>query len=340
MNSCPLPHRNFERVLMGHGSGGRLTQRLLDEVVLPLFDREQVNDHHDGATLELPGGPLAFSTDSFVVTPIFFAGGDIGKLAVYGTVNDLAMCGAKPRYLSCSLIIEEGFLISDLRRVISSMAEAAKECGVRIATGDTKVVEKGKGDGIFINTSGVGEILRSSKPQNIRPGDQVILSGDVGRHGLAVIASRQNFESDLKSDCQDLSKVVLEIIKSGFEFHCLRDLTRGGLATNLRELAVSSSCGIVLHEQTIPVCDSVRGACEILGIDPLYSACEGRMVLIAPKASSSLLLEFLSGHPCASDPRIIGEVVQDGRDPLVLRSEWGSERILESLMYEQLPRIC
>ncbi|WP_444900760.1 hydrogenase expression/formation protein HypE [Microbulbifer sp. VAAC004] len=341
---CPLPTTNKGSIRLGHGSGGEMTQQLLKEFIQPLFNNTWIDQAHDSATLPWDSDRLVFTTDSFVITPLFFPGGDIGKLAVYGTVNDLAMGGAEAKFLSCSLILEEGLPFNTLIRVLQSMAAAAEETGVKLVTGDTKVVERGKGDGIYINTSGVGSLLSNHPidPSYIRPGDRILLSGDIGRHGITVMASREGleFETALTSDCAPLNAAVSALLQGGIPLHCLRDLTRGGLATALVELAETSGQAFELDEAQIPVCESVYGACEMLGLDPLYVANEGRFVAVIPAEcadqASAILREERVGASCA----IIGKVTGKPSVQVILKNSLGCDRLLQRLPGEQLPRIC
>ncbi|MFA0792328.1 hydrogenase expression/formation protein HypE [Microbulbifer echini] len=341
---CPLPTIHRETIRLGHGSGGEMTQQLLSTYIQPLFNNAWIDQAHDSATLPWGADRLVFTTDSFVITPLFFPGGDIGKLAIYGTVNDLAMGAAEAKFLSCSLILEEGLPLETLKKVLQSMAVAAEETGVKLVTGDTKVVERGKGDGIYINTSGVGILMDGQPiaPSRIRSGDQILLSGDIGRHGIAVMASREglDFESALNSDCAPLNSAVSALIRGGVTLHCLRDLTRGGLATALVELAETSGRAIEVEESQIPVGESVQGACEMLGLDPLYVANEGRFVAFVPEESvdlaSSILRETQVGSSCAK----IGRVTDKTDAQVTLRNNLGCDRLLQRLPGEQLPRIC
>lgn len=353
---CPLPVDQLgsatEKVIrLGHGSGGELTQRLLQESVFPHFDNDWTREGHDSALLQLGDARLAFTTDSFVVSPLFFPGGDIGKLAVYGTVNDLAMSGARPLYLSCGLILEEGLPVSTLNQVMISMARASAEVGVQLVTGDTKVVEKGKGDGIYINTSGIGVLEHSQaiSPQSIAPNDVILLSGDIGRHGMSVMAKREGLEFDgaLLSDCAPLWNPVAELLEAGIEIHCLRDLTRGGLATALVELAESSGLSFEIEEGQVAVSEPVQGACELLGLDPMYVANEGRFILFVPAEQHKMALEVLSRQQVSAESRMIGrvtgpvsEAVPERPSEVILRNSLGCERLLSLLPGEQLPRIC
>ncbi|GAA5444465.1 carbamoyl dehydratase HypE [Microbulbifer sp. NBRC 101763] len=341
---CPLPTKTDEIVKLGHGSGGEMTQRLLKNYIQPLFNNSWVSQAHDSATLPWDADRLVFTTDSFVITPLFFPGGNIGELAVYGTVNDLAMGGAEAKFLSCGLILEEGLPLAILERVLISMAEAASKTGVKLVTGDTKVVERGKGDGIYINTSGVGvlESNQSIDPSRIRSGDLILLSGDIGRHGISIMASREGleFESSLASDCAPLNGAVSKLLRAGVEIHCLRDLTRGGLATALVELAESSNRSFVLEESSIPISEAVQGACEILGLDPLYVANEGRFVAIIPESASELAIATLRETDVGTSCEIIGRVEGEGYAQVILRNSLGCDRLLQRLPGEQLPRIC
>lgn len=330
---------------MGHGGGGRLTQDLINRIFRPAFANAQLEAQHDSAMLPFPGGGrLAFTTDSHVVSPLFFPGGDIGGIAINGTVNDLCMCGARPLWISAGFILEEGFAIETLEKITRSMKAAADEAGVAIVAGDTKVVERGKGDGIYITTSGVGviETPLAIAPTSIRAGDAVILSGDIGRHGMAIMATRAglSFESDIESDCAPLVAPVRALLDSGLEIHCLRDLTRGGLATSLVELAEASGLSIAIDAAKVPVIEAVGGACEILGLDPFYVANEGRFVCIMPVAQAQQALEILTRTAPGGAPVIIGSVKPGPAGQVTQRSVIGSERIVDLLSGEQLPRIC
>ncbi|PCO06853.1 hydrogenase expression/formation protein HypE [Microbulbifer flavimaris] len=339
-----MPVTQDEAIRLGHGSGGVMMQHLLRDVVFPHIANQWTSQGHDSATLAIGNSKVVFTTDSFVVSPLFFPGGDIGELAVYGTVNDLAMSGARPLYLSCSLILEEGLSLSVLERVMQSMARAAAVTGVQLVTGDTKVVERGKGDGLFINTSGIGLIEHSLEiaPQRIDSGDSIILSGDVGRHGMAIMASREGleFEMPLASDCAPLQSPVLELLAAGVEVHCLRDLTRGGLATALVELAESSGRELAVQEAAVPVTESVQGACELLGLDPFYVANEGRFVAFVPREQAALALAALAKNPLTRGSAVIGNVTEGTHAQVILQNSLGSERLLDRLPGEMLPRIC
>jgi hydrogenase expression/formation protein HypE len=343
--SCPAPPIGHAEIQMAHGGCGRLTQQLIERIFGPAFSNPALNARHDGAVLPASANArLAFTTDSHVVSPLFFPGGDIGRLAVYGTVNDLAMCGARPRWLSAGFILEEGLPVAALERIVASMAEAARIAGVQIVTGDTKVVERGKGDGLYINTAGVGAIEHTQviAPLSVRPGDAVLLSGDIGRHGMAILAQREGlaFESPIESDCAPLWPAVEALLAAGGEVHCLRDLTRGGLATAVIEIAETARLAMALEENAVPVCEPVRGACEILGLDPLYVANEGRLIAIVPAARAEAALAILARAAPGGPPARIGEVRSGPAGEVTLRSVVGVERILDRLSGEQLPRIC
>lgn len=340
--NCPPP-ASGESIELAHGGGGRMTRHLIDGLFRPAFAETSDDLTHDGAVFDVAGARLAFTTDSYVVRPLFFPGGDIGSLAINGTVNDLAMCGAEPLYLSVGLVLEEGLSIHDLRRVVSSMRDAARAAGVRLVTGDTKVVERGRGDGLYVNTSGVG-VVRASSPisaQQVRAGDAVVLSGDIGRHGIAVLAAREalGFEAPIISDCAPLAAPVGELMASGQSLHCLRDLTRGGLATALIEIAQLGRVDIRLVESQIPVSDPVRGACEVLGLDPLYVANEGRFVTLMPADAAEQAVTILRRF--VDDAAVIGFVDAAAVDRgTVYLNTLGGARPLDLLNGEQLPRIC
>ncbi len=318
--------------------------QLIEKVFLPAFSHPCGNDQHDAAVVSLSAGRLAFTTDSYVVQPIFFPGGDIGKLAVHGTVNDLAMAGARPQYLSAGFILEEGLSMEILQRVVESMRQAAQECGVRIITGDTKVVDRGKADGIFINTAGIGVIEHDQKiaPSMAREGDVILLNGDIGRHGMAIMAVREGleFESSIESDTAPVADLVMTLLSEGIEIHCMRDLTRGGLASALNEIAVSSGKGIQIDEAAIPVRQDVSSACEILGLDPLYVANEGRFIAFVSPKDGQRALDVMKTHRYGKDARVIGKVMDESRAIVCMKSRIGTTRIVDTLSGEQLPRIC
>jgi hydrogenase expression/formation protein HypE len=344
-SSCPVPFFHKTEITMGHGGGGRLTQDLINRIFRPAFANAVLDAQHDSAMLAFPGGGrLAFTTDSHVVSPLFFPGGDIGKIAINGTVNDLCMCGARPLWISAGFILEEGFSIETLETIVRSMKAAADAAGVAIVAGDTKVVERGKGDGLYVTTSGVGviETHLTIAPTGMRAGDTIILSGDIGRHGMAIMATRAglSFESDIESDCAPLVAPVRALLDAGMEIHCLRDLTRGGLASSLVELAEASGLALAIDAAKVPVIEEVGGACEILGLDPLYVANEGRFVCILPEAQAEQALEILSRTVPAGLPVIIGSVKSGPAGQVTQRSVIGAERIVDRLSGEQLPRIC
>ena len=341
---CPMPIDQYPNVMLAHGGGGKLTHQLIEELFLPLFSNTWLASRHDGAVLDWGARKLAFTTDSYVVRPLFFPGGDIGTLAVNGTVNDLAVCGAQPLYLSAGFILEEGFPMTDLRRVAESMGRAAGEAGVKLVTGDTKVVDRGKGDGLYINTAGIG-IVRAGgviAPASVRPGDAILLSGDIGRHGIAIMAVREGlaFESAIESDCASVAGLVMALIEAGIEIHCMRDLTRGGLASALVEIAEAARLHIGIHETAIPVREDVRGACEILGFDPLYVANEGRFVAFVPVCDAERALASMRAHPLGAGASLIGTVTEGPAGQVTMRSSIGAGRIVDMLSGEQLPRIC
>jgi len=332
-----------DRILMGHGSGGRMMHELISSHFAPAFGMEGMGD---AAVLELrEKGRLAVSTDSYVVSPLFFPGGNIGELAVNGTVNDLAMVGAEPLYLTCGLIIEEGMLIADLERIISSMARAAEEAGVRIVAGDTKVVDKGKGDGLFINTAGVGVVPEgvSLSPKKIQEGDVIIISGEMGRHGMAVMAERSglSFDPPLMSDTTALNGLVRVMVKAaGAGLRAMRDPTRGGVATTLKEFAMESGLAIEMDEERLPVPPGVRGACDLLGLDPLFVANEGLLLAVVSDDVSQYLLTEMKAHPLGSGACVIGRALSAPAGKVLLRTSIGGTRIVDMLEGGQLPRIC
>jgi hydrogenase expression/formation protein HypE len=333
-----------EKILLAHGSGGRLSHRLVQDIFLPVFDSAELNRLDDRAEIEAGGVKLAFTTDSFVVSPQFFPGGDIGKLAVCGTVNDLAMGGAQPLALSAGFIIEEGFPVESLKLIVESMKKAADEAGVKIVCGDTKVVENGSADGIFINTSGIGIVPKGISVSGAfaKPGDKVIINGFMGDHGMAVMAERQglSFSSGIESDCAPLNGLVEAMLQVSPDIHVLRDPTRGGVATTLNEIASQSSVGIVLQEAVIPVREAVQAACEILGFDPLYVANEGKLLAIVPADKAEKMVTAMKKHRYGVDSVIIGEIVADHPGKVVLTTGIGGSRIVDMLVGEQLPRIC
>ena len=332
------------RITMSHGGGGRAMAQLIDEIFVRHFDNDLLRQHNDQALFEVPAGRMVVSTDAHVISPLFFPGGDIGSLSVHGTINDVVMSGAKPLYLSAAFILEEGLLLSELDAIVSSMAAAAKEAGVPIVTGDTKVVEQGNGDGVFITTTGIGIV-----PQGVNisgdlaeDGDVILLSGSIGDHGMAVLSSRENltFSTTLQSDSTALHTLVAVMIEIAPNIHCLRDPTRGGLATSLNELAMQSKVGMVLDEQAIPIKDQVRGACELLGLDPLYVANEGKLVCICSASDAQALLAVMRKHPLGKDAAMIGRIIKDNQHLVEMQTTFGGKRIVDWLAGEQLPRIC
>lgn len=342
--SCPIPIAEYPSILLAHGGGGKLMNQLIEKMFLSAFGAGKTGDRHDAALLEVKGRKLAFTTDSYVVRPLFFPGGNIGELAVYGTVNDLAMRGARPEYMSVGFILEEGLSMEVLWKVVQSMSEAAGKAGIRIVTGDTKVVDRGKGDGIFINTSGVGTIVKGANisPKNIKVGDALLVNGDVGRHGMAIMAVREGleFESQIESDTAPLSDLVLKLLSKGIRVRCLRDLTRGGLVSALNELAQVSKKSINIDEKQVPVRDDVKGACEILGLDPFYVANEGRLVAFVDPKDATRALKIMNAHPEGKGAALIGHVTKEPGPLVTMKSRIGAIRILDMHTGEQLPRIC
>jgi hydrogenase expression/formation protein HypE len=332
----------MERILLGHGSGGRLMYQLIRDHFVPKFEMKSLND--SAVLAGLNKGKVAFTTDSYVVSPIFFPGGDIGELAVYGTVNDLSMVGAKPLYLTSGLIIEEGFPLNDLKKILASMSNAAEKAGVRIVAGDTKVVNKGKADGIFINTSGVGVVPTGLdiSPVKVKPADKVILSGPIGSHGISVIGERNGltFNPPVLSDTAPLNGLVSAMLKKSKKIHAMRDPTRGGLATTLKEIATDSGCCIVIDEGAVPVPPGVKGACELLGLDPLYVANEGILIAVVSPEVAVPLVKVMRAHPHGKGSRVIGEVKKSPTGMVLLKTAIGGTRIIEMLSGDQLPRIC
>ncbi len=343
--SCPLPLADYPTIVMGHGGGGKLGNELVEHLFLPAFRNAALENLGDAAVLETGGARLALSTDSFVVQPLFFPGGSIGALAVNGTVNDLAVSGATPQFLSASFILEEGLALSALAAIVEAMAQAAAAAGVQIVTGDTKVVERGHGDGCYINTCGVG-LLRSGVavgPRRAVPGDAVIVSGTIGDHGMAVMSVREGleFESEIRSDCAALNGMIAEVLDAaGSQVHAMRDPTRGGLASTLNEIANASNAGVAIDEASVPVRPEVQAACELLGFDPVYVANEGKAVFFVAAEAADRVLEVLRAHPLGKDAARIGRVTAEHRGILVARTTMGSNRVIAPMIGEQLPRIC
>ena len=329
---------------MTHGSGGRAMAQLIDALFVRHFDNDLLRQGNDQATFEAPPGRLVMSTDGHVISPLFFPGGNVGSLAVHGTINDVAMAGAKPLYLSAGFILEEGFPLADLERIVASMAEASRASAVPVVTGDTKVVERGKGDGVFITSTGVGVVPEGVElsGDRARPGDAIVLSGPIGDHGVAVLSKRENleFETEILSDSAALHTLVAAMVEAVPDMHCLRDPTRGGLATTMNELAQQSGVGMTLREQAIPVRPDVAAACELLGLDPLYVANEGKLVAVCPGTHAEALLAAMRSHPLAREAAIIGEVVEDEHAFVRMETLLGGMRVVDWLAGEQLPRIC
>jgi len=341
---CPLPISDYPTVNLAHGGGGKLMHQLLEKMILPAFNSPIAENRHDGAVFEIGGARLAFTTDSYVVKPLFFPGGDIGSLAINGTVNDLAMCGAHPMYLSCGFILEEGLPMETLWRVVQSLKTNAEVAGVQLVTGDTKVVDKGKGDGIFINTAGIGVLDHGIRigPKQVRAGDAIILSGDIGRHGIAIMATREGleFETAIESDCAPVHRSVRRLMEGGIAVRCLRDLTRGGLGTTLIEIAETSGYQIQIEEAKIAVRQDVAGACEMLGFDPLYLANEGRYIAFVGADQVDQALQLMRLESVSADAAVIGTVTDQHRGRVLMKSKLGTTRIIDMLSGEQLPRIC
>ena len=333
-----------DKVLLDYGSGGRASNRLIKDLFMKYLGDPTLNRMDDAAFIENISGPLAMSTDTFTIYPLFFPGGDIGSLAVHGTVNDVAMLGAEPEYLSCAFLLEEGLDMQDLEKIVISMSEAAGNCGVRVVTGDTKVVPRGAADKMFINTTGIGRIIADPAPSGSRaePGDAVIISGTLGDHGLAVLAHRQglSFETDIISDSRALNGLTCKLIREVGSVHVLRDPTRGGLATTLNEIASQSGMEILVHEEKIPIHQEVQAGCSFLGLDPLYLANEGKFICILPEALTDKALELMRSHPAGRDAALIGHVCEGHRGRVILKTPLGGHRLLDMLEGEQLPRIC
>jgi hydrogenase expression/formation protein HypE len=343
--SCPLPLRDYPTIVMGHGGGGKLGNELVEHLFLPAFRNPELENLGDAAAFDLGSGRLAMSTDSFVVQPLFFPGGSIGALAVNGTVNDLAVSGAEPKFLSASFILEEGFPLAQLAAVVSAMSEAAAQASVRIVTGDTKVVERGHGDGCYINTAGVGVLRVGTNvgPNRAQVGDVVLVSGTIGDHGMAIMSVREGleFESQIRSDCAALNGMIADVLDAvGPAVHTMRDPTRGGLASTLNEIATASNVGVQIDEAKIPVRSEVQSACELLGLDPVYVANEGKAVFFVAPNAADRALEILQAHPLGSDAALIGKVTAQHPRMLVARTAMGANRVIATQIGEQLPRIC
>ena len=340
---CPIP-LPADTVQMAHGGGGRVMRNLIESLLVPAFANPALDARHDAALLDLGGARLAFTTDSFVVSPRCFPGGDIGELAVYGTVNDLACGGALPRFLSCALILEEGLPLAELATHVASMQRAAVRCGVDIVTGDIKVVDRGRGDGVYINTAGIGLVPQGRQvgPRQVRPGDAILVSGDLGRHGVAVLSVREGlaFASPVQSDCAPIHHLAEALWAAGIDVHCLRDPTRGGLGAVLNEIALDSGLALEVRERDISIVAAVAAACELLGLDPLHVACEGRLVAFVPGPQAETALAALHRLPDGEGAAIIGRVLESGQIAVTLRTRLGTDRILDLPTGEQLPRIC
>jgi len=343
--SCPLPLAGYPTIVMGHGGGGKLGNELVENLFLPAFRNPELENLGDAAVLDLGGSRLAMSTDSFVVQPLFFPGGSIGELAVNGTVNDLAVSGAEPKFLSASFILEEGFPLNQLAAIVQNMAAAAATAGVKIVTGDTKVVERGHGDGCYINTAGIG-VLRPGivvGPHRAQAGDAILVSGTVGDHGMAIMSVREGleFESQIRSDCAALNGLIAEVLEAvGGAVHAMRDPTRGGLASTLNEIAQNSGVGMAIDEASLPVRPEVHSACELLGLDPVYVANEGKVVFFVAPEAADQVLAVLRAHPLGCDAAKIGRVTAEHPRMLVARTAMGSNRVIAIQIGEQLPRIC
>lgn len=342
--TCPAPLPAKDTILLGHGSGGKLSAELIRDIFLPAFQNPVLARLDDQAIVNVNGERLAITTDSFVVKPLFFPGGDIGSLAVHGTVNDLAMGGATPLFLTAAFIIEEGFPMEELRRVVNSLRQAATDAGVQVITGDTKVVEKGKGDGLFINTTGIGLVPEGIElsADRARPGDKILLSGSIGEHGIAILAQREGleFETQIKSDSAALHTLVRSMLEATRDIRCMRDPTRGGVSSTLNEIAESSRVGIELEENSLPIHEEVRGACELLGLDPLYVANEGKLIAIVAPEAAEAVLQAMRRHPLGLEARLIGTVKKENPGLVTMRTPFGTTRIVDMLAGDQLPRIC
>ena len=342
--SCPMPLRNSPVVVMGHGGGGALSAELVDHLFVPALGSPELKALGDSTVLPFAGGRLAFSTDSYVVRPMFFPGGCIGDLAVNGTVNDLAMSGAQPAYLSCGWILEEGTPVETVGRIAQAMGEAARQAGVAVVTGDTKVVENGHGDGVYLNTAGIGVVPDGVdiRPQNARPGDVVIVSGDIGVHGVAIMSVREGLEfgTDVRSDSAPLAGLVAAMLAVTPDVHVLRDPTRGGLAATLNEIAAASGVGVSVVERSVPVPPAVANACGFLGLDPWYVANEGKLVAFVPREHADAVLAAMRAHPHGAQAAVVGECVEEHPGMVVARTAFGATRVVDLPLGEQLPRIC
>ncbi len=342
--NCPMPISNYDKILLGHGSGGKLTAELIKNVFLPAFQNPYLAELGDQAIVNVNGVKIAFTTDSYVVNPIFFPGGNIGELAVNGTVNDLAVGGARPLFISAGFILEEGFPLSELCLVVESMRKACEKAGVILVTGDTKVVEKGKGDKIFINTSGIGIIEHDIEisPRKVKPGDKVLINGPIGLHGIAILSKREGieFEVEIESDTAPLNFLVQDILSVSKNIHWMRDPTRGGVSSSLNELAQSSNLGVEIWETEIPIPEPVKAACEMLGLDPLYVANEGKLIAVVAPEDAEKVLEVMRNNPLGKEAKIIGEITEEHPGVVLMKTAIGGKRVVDMLAGEQLPRIC
>lgn len=340
--TCPIPISEYDTITIAHGGGGTLMHQLVQKMFISQFNNSYLDQQHDGAILKIKTNKIAFTTDTYVVQPIFFPGGNIGELAIYGTVNDLSVCGAKPLFISLGLVLEEGLSMQELWKIIQSIKNAAVKANVEIVTGDTKVVEKGKADRIFINTTGVGEIISEISPLNCKIGDDIILSGNIAEHGIAVMAARsmQNINTSIKSDCAPLNHLIEKILLNSDKIHVLRDPTRGGVASALNEIAVTSNVGIEIFEENIPISEEVKAFCEILGFDPLYVANEGKFLAFVDPTDTEKVLSIIKSDPQGRNAQVIGKVVSDHPKIVTMKTNIGSRRIVDMISGEQLPRIC
>lgn len=342
--NCPVPKNDYDKILLAHGGGGTLMHKLIDVLFKSNFENDILSQGSDSAIIEINGTKFAFTTDSYVVQPLFFPGGDIGSLAINGTINDLCVSGAKPLYISAGFIIEEGFPVEELEKIVISMKKSADKANVKIVTGDTKVINKKSDDGIYINTSGIGIVYEGVEISinNLKSGDRIILSGRIADHGIAVMSARENleFETEIKSDCAALNSLTDEIFSVSKNIKVMRDPTRGGIASTLNEIAKSSGLGIKIYEEKIPVSEPVRGACEILGFDPMYVANEGKLIAFVKSEDTEKVLLKMQAHPLGKESQIIGEVTSENPSRVVMKTVIGSFRIVDMISGEQLPRIC
>lgn len=342
--TCSPPHQSGDQVLLAHGEGARLTRKLVREVLLQAFDNEYLRPLNDGAILPQLAGRMVMTTDSYVVSPLFFPGGDIGKLAVHGTINDLSVCGAEPLYLSVAFIVEEGLSLETFRNVVASIQEAAMACRVHVVTGDTKVVPRGAADGLFVNTTGIGRLSPTANlgPHRVRPGDRILVSGTIGDHGIAILSSREGLDcgTSLQSDTAPLHELVRSLLSSGVDVHFLRDPTRGGVSAVLHEVAEAAGASMVIEEKSLPISEPVRGACEILGLDPLHVANEGKLLALVAAEDARKALACLRRHPLGANAESIGEVIADASSQVLVRGRLGLLRVIDEPTGAPLPRIC